>query len=175
MGLNAVLDAAAELKRRQRLDIKLLLVGDGKTKDGLVERARREGLDNILFHPNVKKERMPSLLAGANAGMQILANVPAFYFGTSPNKFFDYLAAGKAVVNNYLGWVAEMLATHRCGRACPPENPVAFADALEYLADHPEECREMGRNARKLAESNFNRDRLSDQFCDVLESVGGKR
>jgi glycosyltransferase involved in cell wall biosynthesis len=170
-GLNAVLDAAAELKQRKRRDIKLLLVGDGKTKDGLIQRANAEGLDNVLFHPNVKKELMPGLLAGANAGLQILANVPAFYFGTSPNKFFDYLAAGKAVVNNYPGWVAEMLQANHCGRACPPEDPKAFADALEYLADHPDECRRMGENSRRLAESQFNRDRLSDQFCEVLESV----
>jgi len=174
-GLHAVLDAAAELKRRQRPEIKLLLVGDGKTKDGLVRRAKEEGLDNVVFHPNVKKELMPGMLAGANAGLQILANVPAFYFGTSPNKFFDYLAAGKAVVNNYPGWVAEMLQANRCGRACPPEDPRALADALEYLADHPEECQTMGENSRKLAEAQFNRDQLSDQFCEVLESVGARR
>jgi glycosyltransferase involved in cell wall biosynthesis len=68
-----------------------------------------------------------------------------------------------------------MLQANHCGRACPPENPVAFADALEYLADHPEECERMGENSRQLAEAQFNRDQLSDRFCEVLESVWARR
>jgi len=48
-GLDAVLDAAAELKRRGRDDIKLLLIGQGKLKVELQERAQQEGLDNVVF------------------------------------------------------------------------------------------------------------------------------
>src|SRR5690606_9345996 len=40
-GLNAVLDAAAELKRRGRDDIRLVLVGQGKLKPALQARAQR--------------------------------------------------------------------------------------------------------------------------------------
>src|SRR3546814_3290120 len=43
-GLDAVLDAAAELKARSRDDIRMGLVGDGGLQQGLVERAHREGL-----------------------------------------------------------------------------------------------------------------------------------
>ncbi len=172
-GLDAVLNAAAELKSRGRTDIKLLLVGDGKLKDGLQQRARDKQLENVIFHGNVSKERIPGLLAGADAGMQLLANVPAFYYGTSPNKFFDYLAAGLPVLNNYPGWVAEMVAENQCGVAVPPDDPAAFADGLEHLADHPDERMDMGRAARALAEREFNRDRLSDEFVRVLEKARG--
>lgn len=170
-GLGAVLDAAQELKKRGRRDIKLLLVGDGKQKDALMARAAEEQLDNVVFHDNVRKDRMPGLLAGANVGMQILANVPAFYYGTSPNKFFDYLAAGLPVLNNYPGWVAELIESHACGRAVPPDNPTAFAEALMDLADHPEQCQAMRAAARKLAETQFDREQLSDRFVEVLENA----
>ena len=85
----------------------------------------------------------------------ILANVPAFYYGTSPNKFFDYLASGLPVVNNYPGWLSEMITTHQCGVAVAPDDPEAFADAMEHLADNPEVREEMRRNARALAEAEF--------------------
>ena len=170
-GLDAVLNAAAVLKQRGRKGVKLLLVGDGKQKDGLQQRAQREQLHNIVFHPSVSKERIACLLAGADAGMQILANVPAFYFGTSPNKFFDYLASGLPVVNNYPGWVASLINEHECGKAVPPDNPEAFADALEYLADHPEERKAMGVRARQLATEQFDRSVLSKQFVGVLEKA----
>lgn len=170
-GLDAVLDAAAVLKQRGRKDIKLLLVGDGKLKDALVQRANNEKLENVLFHNNISKERIPGLLAGADVGMQLLANVPAFYYGTSPNKFFDYLAAGLPILNNYPGWVTDMIVEHQCGKAVPPDDPQAFATALELLADQPEERRAMGRRARMLAERDFDRDKLSDLFVKTLEEA----
>lgn len=170
-GLDAVLDAAAVLRRRKRSDIKLLLIGEGKQKEGLMRRARDEELSNVVFHDPVGKVKLTQLFAVADVGMQILANVPAFYYGTSPNKFFDYLAAGLPVLNNYPGWVADLITEHSAGIAVPPENPEAFADALEAFAADPDRRREMGRHARTLAEQTFDRDRQAEHFVNVLERV----
>jgi glycosyltransferase involved in cell wall biosynthesis len=170
-GLDAVLDAAKVLKGKGRKNIKLLLVGDGKNKDALVERAKVEELSNVVFLGSVRKDLVPGLLRGANVGMQILANVPAFYYGTSPNKFFDYLSAGLPVLNNYPGWVADMVVENDCGKAVPPEDPDSFADALCWLADHRDRTQGMGIAARSLAIREFDRDKLSDKFVDTLETA----
>lgn len=172
-GLDAVLDAAVELKRRRRDDIKLVLVGDGKLKPALQERARAEQLDNVVFLPPVPKHQVARLMAAADIGMQILANVPAFYYGTSPNKFFDYIAAGLPVLNNYPGWLADLIRQHDCGFVVPPEDPAAFADALEAAAADRERLKEMGRRARKLAESQFDRNVLSGKFVAWLQGAVG--
>lgn len=163
-GLDAVLDAAVELKRRQRNDIKLVLIGEGRLKPALQQRAKTEGLDNVIFHAPVNKERLSGLMAGTDVGMQILANVPAFYYGTSPNKFFDYIAAGLPVLNNYPGWLAEMIRQHECGFAVPPDDHVAFADALEQAASDRKALKAMGQRGHALAESDFSRDLLADRF-----------
>lgn len=168
-GLDRVLDAAAELKQRGRPDIKIAFIGDGKLKPALMDRARKEDLSNCLFMNPVPKLKLISYLRGANAGLMILANVPAFYYGTSPNKFFDYIAMGLPVLNNYPGWLAGMIVTHHCGVAVLPENPVAFADALEQMADNPVWAKQMGQNARRLAETSFARQSLSAAFVDWLE------
>lgn len=170
-GLDALIDVARELNKRRRGDIKLVLVGDGKDKPRLKARAEAEDLKNIVFHDRVNKEKIAGLLGSANLGMQILANVPAFYFGTSPNKFFDYLSVGLPVLNNYPGWVAKLLETHKCGVAVEPENPKVFADAIIELADNPERCKRMGKAARALAESEFSRPRLADAFVQCLEQA----
>jgi glycosyltransferase involved in cell wall biosynthesis len=165
------LDAAAELKKRNRIDIKLVLVGQGKLKPQLVERSKQEELDNVIFHDPVNKNRLAGLMASADIGLQILANVPAFYYGTSPNKFFDYIASGLPVLNNYPGWLAGMIKEHRCGIAIEPENPQAFADALEQAANNREQLVEMGINGRRLAEQEFDRAKLSNRFVNCLEGV----
>lgn len=170
-GLDAVLDAALELKKRKRKDIKLLFIGDGKLKPELVLRSKNEDLNNCIFLDPLPKKKLISILRGVDAGLMILDNVPVFYYGTSPNKFFDYIASGLPVINNYPGWLAEMISDHKCGVVVPPENPAAFADALENLADNPAEVSQMGGNARELAEQKFDRRKLGEDFVDCLESA----
>jgi len=163
-GLDAALDAAAVLKKRGRHDIVIALLGDGKLKPGLVERAQRERPHNVRFHDPVKNAKLPGLTARADIGLQLLANVPAFYYGTSPNKFFDYLAAGLPVLTNYPGWVADLVREHGLGFAVPPEDPEAFADALTAAADQRAALPGMGEAAAKLAADRFDRDLLAGQW-----------
>jgi len=169
--LDAVLDAAACLKARGRDDIRLVLIGQGKLKPALVSRAKAEGLNNVIFHDPVNKERLAGLMASADLGLQVLANVRAFYFGTSPNKFFDYIASGLPVLNNYPGWLAEMIVREDCGFAVAPENPEAFADALEQAASDRAALKAKGERGRQLAEREFDRKLLSGQFVQWLEGV----
>ncbi len=170
-GLDAALDAALELKRRGRSDIKLVLVGQGGLKLKLKNRACAEGLDNVVFHAPVNKHKLARLMKSADVGMQLLANVPAFYFGTSPNKFFDYIAAGLPVLNNYPGWLADMIKDNNCGYTVDPENPAAFADALCLAAGNRSTLLEYSENARQLACREFDREMLSDDWLRCLEGI----
>lgn len=169
--LNAVLDAAAELKRRGRKDIKLVLIGDGKQKEALVVRAQGERLDNCLFFPPIKKTEIARITSSMDCGLQILANVPAFYFGTSPNKFFDYIAAGLPVACNYPGWLAEIIVEQRCGVVARAGDAGSLADELSMLADNRAEAKAMGLRARRLAEQRFDRQHLAGRFVTILENV----
>lgn len=170
-GLDALLDVAYELKRRGTTGIILLLVGDGMLKPKLKQRAQNEGLNNVVFLEPMQKGQLMSLLKSADIGMQILANIPAFYNGTSPNKFFDYLAVGLPVLNNYPGWLAELITQEDCGFVVPPENPQAFADALEQAANDRAALKEMGTRAYELAKCEFDREKQANCFVDWLEGV----
>ena len=97
-GLNDVLDAAKVLLEKERRDIKFVFIGQGKLKPGLIQRAKVDSLDNCIFLDPVPKKELSQLLSSADMGLMALANVPAFYYGTSPNKFFDYIASGTACV-----------------------------------------------------------------------------
>jgi lipopolysaccharide/colanic/teichoic acid biosynthesis glycosyltransferase len=170
-GLDSVLDAAAVLKKRQRDDIKIALVGDGKTKSALQQRAASQGLDNVIFHDPVNKSRLAGLMAGADIGLQTLANVPAFYFGTSPNKFFDYISAGLPVLNNYPGWLAGIIEESGCGFAVAADDAEAFANALEQAADNRVQLVGMGEAASKLAHQQFDRNVFGHQFIEELRKA----
>jgi glycosyltransferase involved in cell wall biosynthesis len=170
-GLDAVLEAAAVLRERRRSDIKLILVGNGSEKARLQKAARDRGLYNLVFADPVPKTQAAALIKGAGAGLQVLADIPAFHNGTSPNKLFDYLAAGRPILINYPGWLAELIIERNCGLAVPPGHPTAFADALEQFAADPLMCGAMGRASRKLGKDMFDRREQAAKFREVIEDA----
>lgn len=170
-GLENVLAAAAVLQQQERDDIRILLIGNGMRKAALVERAKRESLHNIIFLDSVRKTELVGLFKRADVGLQVLANVPAFYYGTSPNKFFDYIAAGLPVLNNYPGWLADLIEEAGCGIAVPPESSEAIARALMTFADDRAATERMGERARRLAESRFARDSLAQEWAEWVEAA----
>ena len=170
-GLDALIDTAKILQIRGRLDIRILFVGEGGDKDRLTEKAKALGIANCQFESMIPKTELAQLLKTVDVGLMVLANVPAFYFGTSPNKFFDYIAAGLPVINNYPGWVASIVEEENMGIVVPPEDPELFADALCRLADDSALKNSMGMNARLCAEKRFGRMELAAQFVDFIESL----
>lgn len=171
-GLDAVLNAAAELKRRGVRGIRFVFLGEGGQRDRLMQRSKEMGLDDLtVWIKAIPKTELARVLPRMDVGLMILKNVPSFYFGTSPNKFFDYIACGIPVLNNYPGWLSGLITENKCGVAVPPDDPVAFADAVLKLRDNPDACREMGRKGRILAETQFSRDVLGAQFVKVLETA----
>lgn len=174
-GLNAVLDVSEELLRRNRDDIKLLFIGDGRCKPDLQFRVNSENLNNCHFLPSVPKPVLARILReNVHVGLMILENIPTFYKGTSPNKFFDYLSSGIPVLNNYPGWLADLIKDNELGVVVNPGDPSAFASALIRLADNSELLDIMGSNARLVAESQFSRVKLASEWRQVLETTSLK-
>ena len=169
-GLDAVLDMAKVVQEKGRKDIKIAFIGKGKMKEHLRERVKAEGIDNCLFYDPIPKLQLAKIVASATVGLMVLKNVPAFYYGTSPNKFFDYIAAGLPVINNYPGWLAGMIKENNCGVVVEPDNAQAFADALIDMVDNAP-LAEYSKNARKLAETSFDRDTLGKKFVDFFEEI----
>jgi glycosyltransferase involved in cell wall biosynthesis len=165
-GLDALLDVSIELLKRGRHDIKILLIGQGKLKPQLQDRVKRDKISNIVFHDPVSKFRLAGLMAASDIGLQILSNVPAFYFGTSPNKFFDYISSGLPVINNYPGWIAEIIEQNNCGYVVSPEDVNSFADALIHAADNRESLHLKSCGAINMAKSKFDGRLLSDKWVD---------
>lgn len=79
------------------------------------------------------KKELNKVVASADLGLMVLADVPAFYYGTSPNKFFDYISSGLAVLNNYPGWLADMIQENKLGIVVPPKDGKCFCRRLDFF------------------------------------------
>jgi len=80
------------------------------------------------------------------------------------------LAAGKAILLNYSGWQRDVLEEDNAGFGCTQYDVDEFAEKVLYLNSHRDKVLEMGRNARRIAEEKFDRDKLAAQVLTVIEN-----
>ena len=165
------IDGAARILAKRGTDnIVLVLHGDGGRRPELEKKASDYKLRNLIFSDLVPdKSEVARLVASCDASMTIYRAAQECTW--SPNKMFDALAAGKPILSNVPGWLGELIQGNKCGRCLDPHCPETLTEALEELASDPDLCREMGRNARVLAERDFDRVKLTAKLESVLLKV----
>jgi glycosyltransferase involved in cell wall biosynthesis len=169
-GLDQLVDAAVALREAGDERIAIVAAGNGTEKERIEQRVADLGLQNLIVLPDIPRAEIPGLVGTADVTLTTFAPVPILQTN-SPNKFFDSLAAGKPAIVNLDGWLRRLVEEKRVGVYVPPADGKALADALVELAGRPELVRELGQNARALAEREFSRDLLADRLADVLEEA----
>jgi glycosyltransferase involved in cell wall biosynthesis len=167
-GLDLVLDAAGQIASDLR-HVRFLFVGDGPMKQHLMARVAAEGLSNVSFLGPVPKREMPALLGAADAGLHVLADVPLFRYGVSPNKIFDYMAAGLPVLTNTPGEMTELIERAGSGVAVAP-NEIARGVRLMVSADLEQRARWGGAGRRFMLEG-ASRSAMAARLTQMLTEV----
>ncbi len=173
-GLDLVLDAAGELP-----GCTFVLIGDGLDKARLVARAGEEAIANVRFLPAVPKEQLANVFVAADVGLHTLAQAELFKEAMSPNKLYDYLAAGLPVVTNVGGQLERRLVEAGCavrGSAGPGESsPTTVVAALRDLAGRsPDERARMGARGRDYVERHVSRTAMAARLEALLDAVTGR-
>lgn len=114
-GLHLLLDAAGDVP-----EVDVVLVGGGVLKEQLRNNASKRNLANVRFLDPVPKTEIPDLLAAADIGLHVLADVELFRTAVSPNKVFDYMAAGLPTLTNCPGIVGDLVEGAKAGIAVEP-------------------------------------------------------
>ena len=173
-GLSLVLDAAQLLADRP--DIRILLVGSGPEKAMLQKAALDRNLSAVQFVEPVSKNEIPQLFASVDAGLMLLRPSELFSFGVSPNKLFDYMAAGLPVVCNVAGEVADIVSESGCGLCVTPGNARSLADGMRKLADmDARERNRHGLSGRAWVMQENTRTVLAARLDSLLKSVVKER
>jgi len=173
-GLEYVIEAARILAERGSNKIVFVLHGNGGKRAELEKMSSEYELRNVIFSdPVPDKEQLARIVAGCDVCLTIYRATKEHTW--SPNKMFDALAAGKPVLINVPGWLGETIEKNKCGRCLDANHPQMLADALEELAANPEICRQMGKNARELAEREFDRAKLANRLENVLIEAVSKK
>lgn len=162
--------SAAKILQEDKSDIFFVLIGDGKEKSALQDQAKKLSLENLIFISPEPKNKMPEVLAAADACIAILKPIP-LYSTVYPNKVFDYMAAGRPVILAMEGVIREVVEKAGAGISVSPGDPDALANAVKYLAEHPEERAEFGIMGNDYVKKHFNRIDQADKLGQIIEKM----
>jgi len=151
--------------------VMVLIIGDGKERP-LLEKLKNEyKLTNVLFLGEMPKKDVIKFISIAHCGLLVFRNNHILETN-SPNKFFDYLAAGKPIISNVGGWTKEIIENYNIGKVVEGGNPKALAEAILSMSKMDlKELENMGIRARELAEKEFSRLKMAQIFEKVLNEV----
>lgn len=169
-GLDQIVDLAA-LLRTEAPDVRVLVRGDGAMRGPMLERARTEGLSNLVIEGLVPKDEVPRSLAEGD--VHLVPQLPDGQAFAVPSKAFAIMAAGRPFVATAAAGtpLAELADGVSAGICTPPGDVAAFARAALALLRDPETRAHMGRAGRAHAERTADTDIVMGQIMAVLRPV----
>jgi glycosyltransferase involved in cell wall biosynthesis len=144
-GLERVIDLIAKSDRR--LNLHLLIVGDGPILGNLRRQAENLGIsDRVTFAGLVPRDEIVEYVSVFDVAMQPMV-VPY----ASPLKLIEYMALRRAIVAPSMPNVREVLAESEA-MLFDPDDDAAFRIAVERLSRDPDLRKRLGKAARKALE-----------------------
>ena len=166
--LSDVLDAANEL--RQHKDIQFLFVGNGADKKNLVERAKQLKLDNVLFHDQIGRDRIPEFYRAADLFLVPLRKAPLFTKNI-PSKIYEIMASKRPILISTEGESRKLVERSGAGIGSTPEDSHEMAEKILFLCRNENLRRKMGDDGYTFAVANASRKRLANNYLAVLEQL----
>lgn len=160
---------------REHSDIRFVILGDGSSREWMLNEIRLRELTNIFLPGRFPVETMPGFMQKASALLVTLADQPIFAL-TVPNKVQAYMAAGRPIIACLNGEGARLVAEAKAGLPVRAEDSRGLADAiLQLYGLSPDELGRMGDNGRKYYREHFDHERLVEQLIGHLQAVTENR
>lgn len=160
-GIETLIAAAAEAP-----DLRVLIAGDGPHKANLEDLCLKSNVHNVEFLGYVGRGRLHGMVSEALAVV-----MPSIWFENFPYSILEAFALGKPVIASDIGGMPETVEEGRTGILFEPGNALALAEKMKYLQRNPSLVEEMGRNARKRMETEFDAETHYRRLMEVYEKA----
>jgi glycosyltransferase involved in cell wall biosynthesis len=156
--------------RKLDADVRIVAVGTGREFEATRALAEKLGVlgENLHLLGQLPKMEVAGWLQAADMTIALFTGPSIVWRDAVQNKFFDSLAAGKPVANNFEGWQAKIAVEAGAGIILSAtDHEAAARDVVRRLRDR-NWLRSASDAARSLAIGRFNRDLLAGDLARVL-------
>ncbi len=163
-GIFEVLEAIAICKNRLHTNIEFHIGGNGEI-DRMHDTISRLGLQDTVIYDG---------WLGENEKKQLLEKSDIFihpsYFESFGISILEAIGHGIPVITTAVGGITDLVTDRFNGIVVEPGNVEQIAEAIIYLANHPEERLRLGANASKHA-ANFCHEKIVERLQDIYNTL----
>lgn len=144
----------------------------GPLWDGLTPEKVRAipGWDRIDYRGVLGRPEVADLMAASRVG--IVTFLPTVgHVNALPNKLFEYMSAGIAVVASHFPAWRDIVSTSGCGVCVDPSDPAAIAAAVDRLAEDEGFGAACGRNGAEAVARQYNWDSQAAKLVDLYRRL----
>ena len=170
-GLDNLLETAALLRGER---VRIVLAGDGNDRLRLQAKAKELDLDNVEFVELQGPGRWEEIMQAADV---LLVNQrPSVSDMSLPSKLTSYFAAGRPVVAaaSAESETQREIEAARAGYVVPPDDPVAFKEAILSLKQEPEIAAAVSANALRYATDTLSSETILLEYEDFVARIAVK-
>ncbi|MDJ0925530.1 MAG: glycosyltransferase family 4 protein [Acidimicrobiia bacterium] len=163
-GIEPAIDAITLLE-----DAALVIVGYGYHRPALEAQVRERGLsDRVKFFGPIPNNELLRWTAAADIGLCNIVNSSLSYYTSLPNKLFEYIIAGIAVIGSDSPEIGRIVLEEGVGEVADPVDPEDLARAARsILADL-----DRYRRATRTAAQKYNWSNEEQKLLEVYATLG---
>lgn len=169
-GISVLIEMLSLMRNK---DVTLLFVGKFDTPqthailDTLI--AEKQLSDQVQFISHVPYEQIKSYLLESAVGLIPLKAILRWEFDI-PQKTFEYMACKLPFVASECPAMRKFVAETETGLAVEAQSAQAFAGAVDFLLEHPEEAEEMAERGRQAFLEEYNWETECQSLISLYES-----
>jgi glycosyltransferase involved in cell wall biosynthesis len=164
--LDVLIEAANTLKKEK---VSFIIVGDGPNLSSIKVKIHDLKLTNTHLVGRIDKLAVHSFLQQMDFLYIGLQDKPVFLFGISANKIFDYMMAGKPIIQS-INTTHDIVKRAKCGFTAEPGNSTALAKLIKKALSASKQTQlTMGKNGHAYVLKKHTYDFIAQQFIDSIK------
>jgi len=161
---------AAQTVLESRDDVTFIAVGDGDNLDSCKNQVKPEFKNRIKFFGRQKD--VESIINVFDIG--VLATNDKIHGEGISNTIMEYMALEKPVIATDCGGNRELVKDGETGILVKTTNSIEMAQKILLLLENEEMTKNFGRNGREKLKSEFNLEKMGNEFENLYRELLGK-
>ena len=163
--IDGMLDLAKRLQKYP--NVRFLIWGNGEYTESMLRRIDKEQINNVCYKGFVDKKYVPFIVSHADVNFMHAAPTSLYRYGASPNKLFDYLAAGCPIMQDFT-FNGDIVSKYACGVSCDWDLDRVEQAFDELYHANAEQCAAMREGALKAA-TDYDFANLTRKLISIIE------
>ena len=150
---------------------KLYIAGDGPEKENILNFIEEKKLqEKIKLLGFLNKEQVKEKIAYSR-----FIVVPSIWYENCPYSVMEALAIGKPVIGSDMGGIPELVKDKINGLIFRHNDIQELEEKMKLLFENKGLVEEYGKNAKKIAQKEYSRDKYYDKIIKIYEDVLGEK